>query len=165
MRSLGLLHIAQSAVNVTTVNPMVVAAALAALVAALAAIWLPRSGAPLRYRMSRRSRRRAVSVVAAAFVFLALLPSVLPYDHLFGDAHPSGAQAADKAEAVHASHCHVGPATCSDAPITAGPGQLLLSDALIVEPSMLAMLVATAATVLIGISFRPEVRPPLSLAA
>ena len=88
MGSLGLLHISQTAVDVTTIDPIVVAVALAALAVATAAIWR-RPMTPLRGFISRRSRRRAVSLVATAFVFFALLPSVVPYDHLFGDTHAS----------------------------------------------------------------------------
>lgn len=160
MGSLGLLHITQTAVDVTTVDPMLVAAAFAALAVATAAIWRPRPGTPLRAFISRRSRRRAVSLLATAFVFFALLPSVLPYDHLLGHSHASGED-----ESVHAAHCHISPGTCSDAPVSSGPGQLLMSAPLVVTPAMLAVLIAATATVLVGISFRPEIRPPLPLSA
>jgi hypothetical protein len=160
MGSLGLLHVTQTIVNVTTVDPMVVAVALAVLAVATAAIWLPRPGTPLRAFISRRSRSHAVSLVATAFVFFALLPSVVPYDHLFGDTHASVEE-----ESVHASHCHISPGTCSDAPVSSGPGQLLMSAPLVVTPAMLAVLITATATVLVGISFRPEIRPPLPLSA
>ncbi len=159
MGSLGLLHISQTAVDVTTVDPIVVAVALAALAVATAAIWR-RPMTPLRGFISRRSRRRAVSLVATAFVFFALLPSVVPYDHLFGDTHASAEE-----ESVHAAHCHISPGTCSDAPVSSGPGQLLMSAPLVVTPAMLAVLITATATVLVGISFRPEIRPPLPLSA
>jgi hypothetical protein len=160
MGSLVLLHITQTAVGVTTVDPTMVTAALAALALAAAAIWLPRPGTPLRAFVSRRSRRRAIASVTTVVVFLALLPSVIPYDHLFGDTHASGEE-----QAVHASHCHISPGTCSDAPVSSGPGQLLMSAPLVVTPAMLAVLIAATATVLVGISFRPEIRPPLPLSA
>ena len=155
-----LLHIAQTAVQVTALDPAILAAALAALALTGVAIWIPRSVFSLPALRRRRNRRRAAGAVTPALVFLALLPSVVPYDHFFThDAHADAEQAS-----VHASHCHISPGTCS-APVTAGPGQLLLGDALIVEPAMLAMLVATTIAVLVGISFRPEIRPPLSPAA
>ena len=160
MGSLVLLHIAQTAVDVTTVDPVMLSAAIVALAAFVAAIWLPRPGTPLRALVSRRSRQRAVSLAATVIVFFALLPSIVPYDHLFGDNHASGEE-----QAVHASHCHVSPGTCSDTPVSSGPGQLLTNAPLVATPAMLAVLITAAATVLGGVSFRPEIRPPLLLAA
>lgn len=159
--SLVLLHIAQTAVRVTTVDPTVAAAACMAFLLAAVAIWLPRSALSLLMLRHRHYRRRAASFGIAIVVFLALLPSVLPYDHLFAqDDHAE----AGAAEAVHASHCHASPATCSDAPITAGLGQLLMSEPLTPTPAMLALLMLITTTVLVGISYRPETRPPLSFA-
>lgn len=154
-----LLHIGQAAVQVTTLEPAILGAAFGVLALAAVAIWCPRSVFTLPALRTRRNRRRAAGAVATALVFLALLPSVVPYDHLFAHEAHAGAEDAQ----VHVSHCHVTPGTCSDAPVTAGPGQLLLGDALIVEPAMLATLLTAVAAVLVGISFRPELRPPLSL--
>jgi hypothetical protein len=160
MGSLVLLHIAQTAVDVTTVDPVVLVAAMAALAVFGAAIWLPRPRTPLRVPVSRRCRRRAVTAATTIVVLLALVPAVVPYDHLLGDTHAAGEE-----QAVHASHCHISPGTCSDAPVSSGPGQLLMSAPLVVTPTMLAVLVTAAATVLVGVSFRPEIRPPLLLSA
>jgi hypothetical protein len=157
MESLILLHIAQTAAQVSAVDPAALVAAAAAFTVAAIAIWLPCSPLSVRTLRSRRGRRRVASVTASALVFLALLPSVVPYDHLFvHDAH-----AATIDESVHASHCHVSPGTCSDAPVSSGPGQLLMSAPLVVTPAMLAVLITATATVLVGISFRPETPPPL----
>lgn len=157
MESLILLHIAQTAAQVSAVDPAALVAAAAAFTVAAIAIWLPCSPLSVRTLRSRRGRRRVASVTASALVFLALLPSVVPYDHLFvHDAH-----AATIDESVHASHCHVSPGTCSDAPVSSGPGQLLMSAPLVVMPAMLAVLITATATVLVGISFRPETPPPL----
>ena len=71
----------------------------------------------------------------------------------------------DGQEAVHVSHCHVSPGTCSDAPVTAGPGQLLHSQPLLVIPSLLAVMLIAAATVLTGLVLKPEIRPPLRTVA
>ncbi len=121
------------------------------------AVRLPRPA--LRALASRHGRRRFSRGMATVLVFLALLPSVVPYDHLFAqDTHAAG-----ESDAVHATHCHVSPGTCSDAPVSSGPGQLLLSEPLILAPAMLAILITATATVLVGISFRPEIRPPLGL--
>ena len=109
----------------------------------------------------RRSRRRVASCGIAIVVCLALLPSVVPYDHLFVQEHHSDAAGM---KAVHASHCHASPATCSDAPITSGLGQLLMSEPLTATPAMLALLMLITTTVLVGVSYRPETRPPLSFA-
>jgi hypothetical protein len=157
MESLILLHIGQTAVQVATVDPATLVAAAVAFAVAAIAIWLPHSPLSVHTLRSRRGRRRVASATASALVFFALLPSVVPYDHLFvHDAH-----AATIDESVHVSHCHVSPGTCSDAPITAGPGQLMLSEPLVLAPAMLAVLIAATATVLVGISFRPETPPPL----
>ncbi len=157
MGSLVLLHIGQAVVQVTTVDPVVLGPAAFALVASVAAIWLPRSA--VRRLQSRRGRRDVWRAALTVIVFLALLPSVVPYDHLFSsDAHSSSEQ-----DEVHVSHCHVSPGTCSDAPLTAGAGQLLLTDPLVMAPAMLAVLLIVLNLPLIGLSVRPEIRPPLLL--
>jgi hypothetical protein len=155
-----LLHIAQTSVQISTVDPTILGAALAVLALAAIAIWLPRSPFAVCMLRHRRHRRRAAGAAVTALLFLALLPSVVPYDHLFThDAHVDAQEAS-----VHAAHCHISPGTCSDAPITAGPGQLLMGDPLIIAPAMLTVLVASSAAVLVGVSLRPEIPPPLSLA-
>jgi hypothetical protein len=145
---LPLLHVAQAAIRVTTLDARVVALAALALVAALCWIWRP--------PMPRQ--RTAARGVLAVLVFLAVLPSVFPYDHLLVGVH---AGATDAEEATHASHCHVSPATCSDAPITSGPGQLLFGAPIVVVPAMLAVLLLLTIPALTGITRRPEIRPPL----
>ncbi len=158
MDSLVLLHIARTAVQITTVDPAVLFAAAAAFAVAATTIWLPRSTLSIRSLRYRGGGRRIASAIAAALVFFALLPSVVPYDHLFAhDAHAPG-----DGDAVHVSHCHINPGTCSDAPVTAGPGQLLMSEPLVLVPAMLAVLIAATIAVLVGISSRPETPPPLS---
>jgi hypothetical protein len=147
---LPLLHVAQVAVRVTSLDSRVVALAAMALAAALCWIWRP----------SKPRRRSAARGVLAVLVFLAVLPSVFPYDHVLPGVH-AGASEAD--EAMHASHCHVSPATCSDAPITSGPGQLLFGAPIVVVPSMLAVLLWLTIPALAGITRRPEIRPPLVL--
>ena len=154
------LHIAQTAVQVTTVDPAILSSAFALLAFAAVAIWLPHSPFSFSTLRHRRYRRRAAGAGITALLLLALLPSVVPYDHLFTHAHSDGEEAS-----VHVSHCHVSPGTCSDAPITSGPGQLLMGDPFIVAPAMLAVLVAATAALLVGVSLRPEIRPPLSLIA
>jgi hypothetical protein len=124
----------------------------AGTLAALAALsWISR---PLM-----RRRRTAARAALAALVFLAVLPSVFPYDHLLPGQLLFGASEAE--ESMHASHCHVSPATCSDAPITSGPGQLLFGTPMVVVPSMLAVLLMLTIPALAGITRRPEIRPPL----
>jgi hypothetical protein len=160
--SLILLHIAQTVPPpVSTVDPALVFAAVVAFSLAASAIWLPLSPFSPSVLRHRRGRRQLASGAVTLVVFLALLPSVIPYDHLLNSsAHVDGPD-----ESIHAAHCHISPGTCSDAPVSSGPGQLLLSAPLVVTPAMLAVLIAATATVLIGISFRPEIRPPLRLCA
>jgi hypothetical protein len=106
----------------------------------------------------RTAIRTSAPLALAALVFFAVLSSVLPYDHLLPGLHTGESEAE---EAVHASHCHASPATCSDAPVTSGPGQLLFGAPVVVVPSMLAVLVLPTIPVLAGITRRPEIRPPL----
>lgn len=161
MNPLILLNIAQTAVQITAADPAVLVAAGLVFAAVAISIRLPAPAMSFRPLRQSRDRRRIASPALAVLVFLALLPSVVPYDHLFGnDAHASTVE-----DAVHVSHCHVSPGTCSDAPVTAGPGQFILSEPLVRAPAMLAVLTAATVTVLVGISFRPETRPPLSLPA
>ena len=132
------------------------AAAVLIFPVAAAVIWAPRTAGRRRLLPRQRSRRRALYVVMGALVFLALLPTVLPFDHLFVHA----ADASGASEAVHAQHCHVSPGTCSDAPVPSGPGQMLLAEPLVIVPVMLFVCVAATAPVLLGISFPPRTRPP-----
>jgi len=158
--ALPLLHVAQTTVqSVFDVDARVFAAGSCALVVAILAIWRPQK--PPRWLAVRsRVRRRATSTAAAALVFLAVLPAVLPYDHLFpGSPHPGDGE---HAEPVHASHCHTSPATCSDAPVGAGLGQFLFTEPLLVMPAMLALLLTLALPAWRGIVPRPDIRPPLS---
>lgn len=108
---LPLLHIVQSAARVSTVDPAIVALAFALLLFSVFLIWIPR---PLS--VGRLTRSSAVRVTMSALVFFALLPSVVPYDHLIPglDQHESLAD-----EAMHSTHCHITPGSCADAPITA----------------------------------------------
>ena len=159
--SFVLLHIAQTAVRVTTVDPAILTAACVAFAIAAIAIWLPRSPLSVYALRHRRGRRRLASSAVTVLVFVALLPSNVPYDHhITGDTHHD----AGESEEVHASHCHISPGTCSDAPMSAGLGQLLMSEPLAATPALFAVLMLAAASLLVGISFRPEIRPPLTFA-
>ena len=90
--------------------------------------------------------------------FLAVLPSVVPYDHLSASAHTEH-------EDVHAAHCHGTPGTCADAPIPSGPGQMLMGEPLTAVPAMLSLLVLVAVVPLVGLTRRPELRPPPAFAS
>src|SRR5690242_1190037 len=100
-----LLHIANTSATAMRVDSRILVLAIGALVAAAIVIWVP-PAALRRWRSWRRAGRGVVYLL----VFLAVLPTVLPYDHLFlHDAHA----AAD--ESIHQAHCHVVPGSCSDA--------------------------------------------------
>lgn len=147
-----LLHIGNAATHWTTVNPWVVALGILLFVALTALIWRPR---PTR-RMLRRIGPPAVAFVVA----LAVLPSVLPFDHLLPATSTHAAEHA--ASDVHVSHCHVSPGSCADAPVGAGVGQFLTSDPLLVTPALTLVAILLASSVLTGIGTRPLTRPPLS---
>lgn len=106
-------------------------------------------------RLRRRTRVRAAIAAAWALTLIALLPSVVPYDHLAAAMHTDGAAA------VHESHCHGTPSSCADAPVTSGPGQMLDAAPLLVAPVLTLLLLVVTATTLVGITRRPILRPPL----
>ena len=107
----------------------------------------------------RATRRRATLVAAGLLTLLAIVPSVVPYDHLWQQTGHASEHAG-----VHAAHCHDSPASCSVAPVTSGPGQIIGADPLIIVPAMLALLLLATIAPLSSISRRPEIRPPLALA-
>lgn len=146
-----LLHVVQAATHVATVDPAVLALALFAFAAVIAWLWAPR---PLSVR--RAARSRTMRTTAAVLFFFAVLPAVLPYDHLLPGAHDDG----PGAEAAHAAHCHVAPGSCSDVPLASGAGQFLVSEPLVVVPAMLTVLIALTVPAMQGITLRPDTRPP-----
>jgi hypothetical protein len=129
------------------------AVAIGALVlaAAIAVIWAPGTGHGL---LLPRGIRRGGRALLGALVFLAVVPHVLPYDHMLTEAHPDHAEA-------HAAHCHGAAADCADAPIPAGPGQFLSSTPLLLAPALFAVLMLISSARLTGLTRRPELRPPL----
>jgi hypothetical protein len=142
--------------------PSVATRLLPAFVAALAgralAEWATRRRALPRLRT--RARRRWLMLAGSLLTMLAVLPSVFAYDHVLPhDTH------ADERAAVHASHCHDGPGSCADAPVTSGPGQMLDAAPLVVAPAMLSILLLAITPILIGVTRRPYLRPPLPLVA
>jgi hypothetical protein len=112
-----------------------------------------------RWTSAPRRRRKIVLRCAGVLTALALVPAVVPYDHLLPSSHIEEL-------AAHAAHCHESPAACADAPVTSGPGQMIDSAPLLAEPGMLAVLLLTATPLLVGLTRRPVLRPPvLTLAA
>lgn len=158
--ALPLLHAAQASIATNAVDVRVAVAAALAFTLAAAVIWRPAVPLwvlPTRTSMWRRAGRRVALVMTA----LALLPAVLPYDHLLPGLHIEDAAE----EAVHASHCHVAPGSCSDLPLASGLGEFVFNEPLVTTPAMLAIALFTAAQVLRGRTPRPEVRPPQAIAA
>ncbi|MEX2246454.1 MAG: hypothetical protein WEC75_07180 [Dehalococcoidia bacterium] len=151
MPSTPLLHIANTAVDALSLDLRIVVVAIVAFAAVSALISLPRR------HVGRRDRQRAMLFAAAVLTATAVLPSIFPYDHLFGEAPHPGSEA----QAVHQSHCHATPASCADSPVASGPGQFLQSAPLLVVPSLLSVLLLFAAAPLVGITRRPPTPPPL----
>ena len=152
--SLPLLHIVQSAARVEAVDPAFVALAVLTLLAAAFYIWTPRT-----LSLGCLTRSPLMRVTLSTLIFFAVLPSVAPYDHLV-----PGLMHADISlgeEAAHSTHCHVSPGSCADAPIPAGPNQLIYNAPLIITPALLSILLAFTLPVLTGISIKPDTRPPL----
>jgi hypothetical protein len=156
---LPLLHAGQSTAVAGVLDARVVSVAILAFVLVAALIWLPVLPEPAvlaRSVFSRRVARRFAAVLAA----LALLPAVLPYDHLLPGLHVDvGAD-----EAVHASHCHVSPGSCSDVPLASGFGEFVFNEPLVLIPAMLTVALFAITQVLRGSAPRPDVPPPQHLA-
>jgi hypothetical protein len=115
-----LLHIASDATKtIWSIDLRIVAAAALLGALLMAVLWKPSLG--------RKQRSRLVALAAWSLAFLAVLPSVVPYDHMMSETHT----ATENHGEIHAKHCHEGPATCSDAPVSAGPGQLMFSQPLL----------------------------------
>lgn len=113
----------------------------------------------------RRARRRLARAAGVVLALLALLPSVFPYDHVLPvAAHPhdhADARTAHGATESHEQHCHGNASSCSDAPVPAGPGQMIGSDLLAVAPAGLVPVLVVPQPALVGIAEPPEVRPPV----
>lgn len=153
MPPLPLLHVVQTAPGVSTVDPRLVALALLVLSIVLIFTWMPR---PMT--LQRLTRAPAMRITMSSLVFFAVLPSVVPYDHLLPGLHHDQSIAS---EAVHETHCHLTPGSCADAPVAAGPGQLIFNDPLVITPALMAVLLAFCLPVLVGITRKPDTRPPL----
>jgi hypothetical protein len=113
----------------------------------------------LLVRGRRRQLRSVATGIASVLVFAAVLPSVLPYDHLLPD--HDGVEHSAAEERAHSMHCHETPASCADAPISSGPGQFLTSEPLVLVPSMISVLILLALPVWSSFSRRPELPPPM----
>lgn len=147
---LPLLHTIAAA-SAPAIGPVILLPAIVVFAGAICWLWAPRS-----LPATRSTRASALHTTVAVMAFLAVLPSVIPYDHLLPGTHNDS----PAAEATHAQHCHGSPGSCADAPIAAGPGQFIFSDPLVVAPAMLAVLLASTIPALRGISPRPPTRPP-----
>ena len=157
---LPLQHVGQAALNAGTPDLRIAALAITAFALAATVIWWPLL--PARARIMRRRFWQGVAKrLVALMVVAAVLPAILPYDHIFASAHVDS----DAHEAAHVSHCHVSPGTCSDAPVASGLGQFLLSEPLVIVPAMLAIVLLSSAAILRPVYRRPETRPPVLRAA
>ena len=118
---------------------------------ALVTIWAPR-------RLARRNVRRALLTVGSIAALLAILPAVLPYDHLLP---APGVAAHHKAQETHEEHCHSGLGSCADAPLSSGAGQFLSSAPLLLDPALVLLLLVVSLPLLVGMTVRPTLRPPM----
>lgn len=157
--SLPLLHVAGTAAQRTvglTLDGRVLTVAMLLFAIAAVIVWRAPIAGAVRALAHRRVRRRVVWVGATVLAFFAMLPAVVPYDHIL-------AEAGDAHEGAHASHCHEAPGECADAPVAAGFGQLMASDSLLVVPSLILVLLIFPSLALQGVSRRPDVPVPLRL--
>jgi hypothetical protein len=147
------LHVASAPVH--TLDARLLALACIASAVALLWIWFPGHARAIRRRIDRAGIARSLAVV---MLFMAVLPLVVPVDHIFGHVDVTG----PGESALHAAHCHGSPGSCADAPLTSGPGQLLMSDPLLMSPAMLTVRMQTFAVVLAGRTVLPDLRPPIA---
>ena len=125
-------------------------------------VMVNRQATAARRCICTRAVRLAMRGAVVLLLAIAVLPSVLPYDHLLLPtvSHDDGHEHAHEGPA-HAEHCHSTPASCADAPLTSGPGQFLQADALLSAPALTAVLLLLAVPMLAGRTIAPELRPPL----
>lgn len=159
--ALPLLHVARVVVEPPTVREEALVAGAAAPAVTAVAIWRSPIVSTARRLARRRPCRRVASAFAGVLMALAVLPAILPYDHLVPRARTESGGHSTHDAAVHASHCHDTPGSCADAPVSAGPGQFLTSEPLIVVPALLVLATLSRATILTGITRRPDVPVPL----
>ena len=145
---LPLLHIGDT-VTSTTVDPRALALGIIALLALVLLIWVP-------FRVPGRLSQHLGPPLLCLVVAAAVLPSVVPYDHWLRANHP------EAHTEIHASHCHIAPGSCADAPVAAGIGQFLLSEPLLPVPALVSFALILSVPALVGISRRPPTRPPLA---
>jgi hypothetical protein len=120
-----------------------------------------------------------VSIWTASLLLLVTVLAQISYlDHVVAEylpasqshghsTHDHGNDDQQAATSSHALHCHEGLAGCSDLPLAAGPGQILLSEELLVGATMATLLFAVLRgdSRLTGLAIRPVLQPPrLSIA-
>jgi hypothetical protein len=87
-------------------------------------------------------------------MLLVLVPQLLYVGHWSADAGQG-------ATGEHHQHCHSDVATCSQAPVPAGPGQILMNDDLLVLPALRSILLpAHDPDIPSSLSVSPRVPPP-----
>jgi hypothetical protein len=149
-----ILHVGSDAASrATSVDLRIVAAGLAALSAVFAALFFCEGVRALRRFVRPAVRVRAACAVVLVFV---VMPNVLPYDHLWlrHGGHESSASE------VHASHCHGSPSSCTDPPLTSGPGQMLYSDMLLPDTPLSERAVVPFEPIAAGQTVPPDFPPP-----
>ena len=157
---LPLLNAAQSAAKVAHLDRSLLASACAILGSAVTVTWRPQWRAAANVIRHRGARRRFAAGMMISLMFLAMLPSVLPLDHVV-----SRHQESQGHDEVHAAHCHTSPGSCSEMPLQSGPGQFPVRDPLIVAPVLIVILLVMTFPLLFGFRHRPEVPPPRGMIA
>jgi hypothetical protein len=122
-------------------------------------LFLVRMGVVSLPRVPLRTRKRLGQALFGVLITLAVLPAVLPYDHILARGASSGAGPAT----AHAKHCHVASASCADAPVASGPGQFIFTEQLLSDlGSRWTPLADTSAAALSEFSATPSTPPPRS---
>lgn len=109
--------------------------------------------------------RRGRTLCALALL-VALLPTLLFMGHSLRpgtmpiDSARGAAAAAGPAHHDHEQHCHEGLASCSDQPVTSGPGQFLLADQPEAAAPLALAMAARAEALAPATSSPPPPEPP-----
>ena len=148
-----MLHVVPTRSGPLTVDPAGVLFACLVFGVVLGVLWRSSIAGLLG---NRAGRRRVARGIGGALLFLAILPAVVPYDHILLPHHDDSGQSSS----VHQMHCHDTPGSCSDQPMTSGPGEFLFGSPLIVAPSLVSTLLATADARVTSFAEAPATPPP-----
>jgi hypothetical protein len=97
--------------------------------------------------------------VGAISLLVLLLAQTFAVDHWPGVQVMH--EASESQDHVHTQHCHINIASCSDAPVSSGPGQFLTSEEwLSTTPLQSTAIIELPAQTITSVSVIPQIPPP-----